>query len=491
MNTSARDVLESAAKDGAREIENGKAAVSGHDPASGGASDSSRGVTPAQPTDLTHLAGNLASQAASAAKTALENDTAAVQSLLAEQVAVADAAKAQVKQRIAEDNEVADHKIALPFRLFGVICILAGLAFIPIDFLLIRGAINILVNKDWSTFNQVTVENQGLVLSGIEAAAYAAETVLFAVFGIRLVMNKQRGAARMTGLLIAITLADMILTIMIHGFGANMIQTTIVLVFLVTMYILLDPALHQEQALQRKLRALEARADQQDGTLGRDKTGKGYLKLDFFNIFWLFIIASVVGLILESLVCPFLNGRIENRTGMLWGPFSPIYGVGAVLMVMALNRFWKAHPAVIFAVSGLIGGAFEFLASWFYQFAFGISAWDYSAEPFNFDGRTDLLHIVCWGILGLVLMRWIVPHMLDLINKIPWNWRYGLTTVCAALMIFNAAMTLLSFDCWYLRMSGRTPETPIEQFMESHFDDAYMKNHFATMTIDPARATRN
>ena len=415
----------------------------------------------------------------------------AIDEAIDETAAKAEAAKKRVETRIAEDNEVSDHKIALPFRVFGVLCILLGVCFIPTDVVLIQGIINIIVNKDWSTFNQVTVENQGIVINGIEVLLYAAATVLFAVFGVRLIMNKRRGAARMTQVLIGITIADILLTIMGHGFGVNVIYSGIVLIFLVVMYITLDPALREERILQRKLKALEDKADQEDGTLGRDKTGEGYLKLDFFNIFWLFIIGCIAGLIFESLVCPFLNGRIENRSGLLWGPFSPIYGFGAVMMVIALNRFYDKNPLIIFVVSGIIGGAFEFFVSWFFQFSFGISAWDYSGEPFNIDGRTDLFHMVCWGFLGWFFIKGIVPQVLKLMNLIPWNWRYGLTAVCTALMIFNGAMTMLSFECWYSRVAGNPVTTPIEKFMEQNFDNDFMKGHFATMSIDPNRATRS
>lgn len=398
--------------------------------------------------------------------------------------------KNAAEQRMAENNAVSESKIALPFRIFGGLSIAWGAGFIVVVVLFSIAFAQAAITKDWSTFNQVNTENQHLVISIVEVLAYAVEAVLFLVLGIRLVTNRRTGAGRISQVLIFFAIADMLLTIMSHGFGLYVIFTAVVLVFLVVMYTTLDPSLREERILQRKLKALEDKADQEEGTLGRDKTGKGFLKLDFFNIFWLFMIACVAGLIFESIVCPFLNGRIENRSGLLWGPFSPIYGFGAVLMVIALNRFWKKNPIIIYVVSGLIGGFFEWLVSYFFQFSFGILAWDYSGEPFNIDGRTDLFHMVCWGFLGLVFIKAIVPWVLGIINRIPWNWRYGVTAVCTALMIFNGAMTMLSFECWYSRVSGKPVETPVEQFFQQNFDDDFMKSHFATMSIDPSRTTR-
>lgn len=82
--------------------------------------------------------------------------------------------------------------------------------------------------------------------------------------------------------------------------------------------------------------------------------------------------------------------------------------------------------------------------------------------------------------------------MLELVNRIPWNWRYSLTTVFAALMLANCGLTLVSLDCWYGRLAGTNRnETFVEQFCNQHFDDSFMKNRFQSMSIDPANAVRS
>ena len=126
-------------------------------------------------------------------------------------------------------------------------------------------------------------------------------------------------------------------------------------------------------------------------------------------------------------------------------------------MTVALNRFHDKNVVLIFLVSAVIGGAFEYLTSWFMQFAFGIVAWDYTGTFLSIDGRTNGMFMAMWGVLGVVWIKLLLPWMLKLVNIIPWNWRYTVTSVCAALMIADGGLTLVSLDCWYQRMAGNAP----------------------------------
>ena len=90
----------------------------------------------------------------------------------------------------------------------------------------------------------------------------------------------------------------------------------------------------------------------------------------------------------------------------------------------------------------------------------------------------------------MVWIKLLLPVMLRIVNLIPWNWRYAVTTVCAALMLADAIMTLQSLDCWYERLSGNQVDTPIQQFYDRHFDNAYMEHRFQSMSIHPDDAVR-
>ena len=131
-----------------------------------------------------------------------------------------------------------------------------------------------------------------------------------------------------------------------------------------------------------------------DNAALRDAAKSEAIKLDLYHLVWIFAVCSVLGLVGETVVSYFVDGRWENRAGFLWGPFSPIYGVGGVLMTLALARLSDARGGVLFGVAAVVGAAFEWFAGWFWENAFGIVAWDYSSQPFNLGGHT------CLGIAG-------------------------------------------------------------------------------------------
>ena len=213
-------------------------------------------------------------------------------------------------------------------------------------------------------------------------------------------------------------------------------------------------------------------------------------KAGLFELFWIFVVCSVLGLVLETLFHLLVLGISQDRAGLLFGPFSPIYGFGAVIMTVVLGSFRDSPAPVLFLAGALIGGAFEFFVSWIMEALFGIHAWDYSGSFLSIDGRTNFVFMVMWGVLGLTWIKLLLPLTLRAVGAFPQRWRRGVTAVCAAFMLVNAVMTVQSIDCWYQRAAGKAPDTPIEEFYAKNFDDAYMANRFQSMTMEAADATR-
>lgn len=217
---------------------------------------------------------------------------------------------------------------------------------------------------------------------------------------------------------------------------------------------------------------------------------RGLIPLSFFNLFWIFLVLSVVGLLGETVVSFFRDGRWESRAGFVFGPLSPIYGVGGVLITAALNRLHTRGPIVQFVVAGVAGASFEYFAGWFFEAAFGIVAWSYEGQPFNFHGHTSLLMAGVWGAIGVLWMRFALPAIMALIDRIPLRVRTPLTMAATIVVLADAVLTVVCLDCWYLRKLGNPIETPWQQFCAQNFDDEFMRSRFETMSMWPSLSDR-
>lgn len=390
--------------------------------------------------------------------------------------------------------------IPLAVRIYGALCALDGIVALPLMgayfgimlYRLVIGQESVLIGTDLTL--TVTKTAIGSVLAFVSSVALI-------LFGWTLIKSYRRDAVRWAYALIVMTIGQMLIDVMLQGIGVHLICPLIQLGILTALSTTIDPTLRQERELQRRLRDLQDRAAAEEGMLGRDLTGEGYIKLNFFNLFWVFFVCCVLGLIIEVIfhmayVDP---GVYQDRAGLLFGPFSPIYGFGAVLLTVALNRFYKKNFLIIFVVSAIIGGVFEAAVSWWMQTSFGAIAWSYSYEllpgipdpmAILFAGRTSTPFMLMWGTLGLFWIKLCLPRLLALINLIPWKMRYSLTSVVTALMLVNGVMTLQALDCWFCRESGLQPSSPVEQFYAEHFDNAYMEHRFQSMSIHPDSTSR-
>lgn len=391
-------------------------------------------------------------------------------------------------------------KVPLIIKVYAVLCTLSGVGTLPSVAVFMWQVITALINGNVAAkLGDNTLVAVGLIVADIMLSA--ASAIILIVFGLDLIKDQRRNAARLSYVLIAFTVVELLVDVMLQGIGPFLLRPAVQLVILIALSATVDPTLRQERELQRRLQEMLDRDAAAEGMLGRDETGEGYIKLNYFNLFWVFFVCSVLGLILEEVwhmvvVDP---GVYQDRAGMLFGPFSPIYGFGAVLMTMALNRFYKKNPLIIFLVSALIGGAFEVFVGWFMQTSFGVVSWSYShirlfgmPDPIAVltGGRTCTPFACMWGLGGLIWIKVLLPRLLKLINMIPWKRRYSATVILTAVMLIDGVMTLQSLDYWYQRVNGTVRNIPVAQFYDKHFDNEYMENRFQSMTMSPKDATR-
>lgn len=211
----------------------------------------------------------------------------------------------------------------------------------------------------------------------------------------------------------------------------------------------------------------------------------GYLKIDYFTLFWLFVAGCVFGLAVETVFHAIVYGSMESRAGLVWGPFSPIYGVGAVVLTVSLNRFYHSHNLIIFLVAMLLGSVMEYTTSWLMEVLWGAVAWDYSGTFGSIDGRTNFAFGVMWGLLGLVWVRIILPFIRRVFSHVDSKSTLtrAITVALSLFMAVDIAVTVLALDREGQRAAGVPALTWEQQFFDDHFPDSFLQARMQNMSV--------
>ncbi len=131
-----------------------------------------------------------------------------------------------------------------------------------------------------------------------------------------------------------------------------------------------------------------------------------------------FLVYSVVGYILEIIICSIIEKKLVNR-GFLFGPWLPIYGFGVLLTLTATN-YVKSNFALTFLVAIAVCSTLEYITSWALEKIFHIKWWDYSkSEKYNLNGRICLRNCLAFGIAGCIIVYQIHPYVISIFEIIP------------------------------------------------------------------------
>ncbi len=141
--------------------------------------------------------------------------------------------------------------------------------------------------------------------------------------------------------------------------------------------------------------------------------------MDFQGIIYIvafFFIYSFFGWVLESITKTIAQKKPVN-SGFLFGPFCPIYGIGAVGMSLILKSF-EGNYILTFIVGFIVFTIWEYFVGWLLEKVFHTKYWDYSYYKFNYKGRICLVNSLTWGVLGVAFTELIHPTVSYVINLV-------------------------------------------------------------------------
>lgn len=180
------------------------------------------------------------------------------------------------------------------------------------------------------------------------------------------------------------------------------------------------------------------------------------------RLFWLFLFYSFFGFVLEVLFARITHSNKQDRKCMYFLPLCPVYGLGALLIV-SLPGYVQTHPALLFLFGTLAATLAEYATDWAYEKTLGVRFWDYSAMPWNLNGRVCLLFSFAWGLLALALTGWVHPIITHWVSDIPASWTLPAVLFFLLDGFFTVLLLRTTRDTSSLRWYDRFRRTAEEQ----------------------------
>lgn len=131
----------------------------------------------------------------------------------------------------------------------------------------------------------------------------------------------------------------------------------------------------------------------------------------------LFFFYCFCGWVWESCYVSLCQRHWVNR-GFLHGPLLPIYGSGAILILLATIPV--ANDLRLVWLFGMIAAtALEYVTGAAMERVFKVRYWDYSKQKFNLNGHICLSSSVAWGFFSILLVRFVHPPIARLLARVP------------------------------------------------------------------------
>ena len=159
------------------------------------------------------------------------------------------------------------------------------------------------------------------------------------------------------------------------------------------------------------------------------------------NVISYLIIYSFLGWVVESLYKTIRQRKLVN-SGFLYGPLCPIYGFGAIIMLIFL-RDLKNNVPLLFVAAFFILSIWEYIVAIVLEKLFKTKYWDYSDYKYNIHGRVCLLNSFFWGILAVVFIEFVHPPIRNLVSEVSGNIQMYANISLFVLMIIDLIFSII------------------------------------------------
>ncbi|MBQ9020304.1 putative ABC transporter permease [Candidatus Saccharibacteria bacterium] len=155
-----------------------------------------------------------------------------------------------------------------------------------------------------------------------------------------------------------------------------------------------------------------------------------------------FVFYSVCGFFLE-IIHSAANRKVWENRGFLFGPYCPIYGVGALILIAATHHF-AMNPILVFLMAMLVCTAIEYVTAVILEKVFKMRWWDYSKYRYNFQGRIYYRNSILFGFGGLAIIYITQPSVESIVAGMESGLLIGVAITAAVIMGIDFVMSCIA-----------------------------------------------
>lgn len=158
-----------------------------------------------------------------------------------------------------------------------------------------------------------------------------------------------------------------------------------------------------------------------------------------------FLLYSILGFLLETVRSFFVNSKFTS--GILYGPWTPIYGIGIVIVILISNYLFAhlhlsrwVETFITFVIITLILTLLEWIGGILIEKIFHTVFWDYSKEAFSIGKYISLSKSLMWGVGSILFIYVLKPLLEGVIKHIP----IPVTIILTLLMLSDFILTFVN-----------------------------------------------
>ena len=136
-----------------------------------------------------------------------------------------------------------------------------------------------------------------------------------------------------------------------------------------------------------------------------------------------FLLFSILGHLLESFIYLIMDSH--NYSGIMYGPWTPVYGFGIIIIIVIYNFIKKRNinniskVISIFLLSMIFLTFIEYIGGNLIEYFFHRKFWNYENLRFNIGSYIALEIAFVWGICSLIYIYILKPVTDKMVKKIP------------------------------------------------------------------------